>query len=54
LPTVYRTCWEESIPSSTTNLGEGKLDTPHLTLVAEAVFADDLQFGIAVIAVRKP
>jgi hypothetical protein len=36
------------IPSSTTNLGERKLDAPHLTLVAEAVFADNLQFGIAV------
>jgi hypothetical protein len=34
------------IPSSTTNLGEGELDTPHLTLVAETVFADNLQFGV--------
>ena len=36
-----------AIPSSTTDLGEGELDTPHFALVAEAVFTDDLQFGIA-------
>jgi len=36
----------EELTSSTTNLGEGKLDTPHLALVAEPVFADDLQLGI--------
>lgn len=34
------------IPSSTTNLRQGKLDTPHLTLVAEAVLADNLQFRV--------
>lgn len=34
------------IPSSTTNLGQGKLDTPNLTLVAEAVLADNLQFRV--------
>ena len=36
----------EHIPSSTTNLGQGKLDTPHLTLVAQAVLADNLQFRV--------
>lgn len=34
------------IPSSTTNLGQGELDTPHLTLVAQAVLADNLQFRV--------
>ncbi len=37
-----------SIPSSTTNLGKSKLDTPDFTLVAQAIFADDLEFGITV------
>ena len=36
------------LPGSTTNLGEGELDTPHLTLVAETVLADDLQLGVTV------
>ena len=36
----------QHIPSSTTNLGEGELNAPHLTLVAETVFADNLQFGV--------
>jgi hypothetical protein len=40
--------YDKCIPSSTTNLRQRKLDTPHLTLVAQAVFADDLEFGIAV------
>jgi hypothetical protein len=34
------------IPSSTTDLGEGELDTPHLTLVAQAVLADNLEFRV--------
>ena len=34
------------IPSSTTDLGEGELDTPHLALVAQAVLADSLEFSI--------
>jgi hypothetical protein len=37
-----------SIPSSTTNLGKGELNTPHLTLVAKTVLADDLQFGVTI------
>jgi hypothetical protein len=37
-----------SIPSSTTNLGQSKLDTPDFTLVAQAVFADNLQFRVSV------
>jgi hypothetical protein len=36
----------QHVPSSTTNLRECELDTPHLTLVAETVFADNLQFGV--------
>ena len=35
------------IPRSTTNLGQREHDAPDLTLVAEAIFADDLQFGVA-------
>ena len=34
------------VPSSTTDLGEGQLDTPDLTLVAETILADELQLGI--------
>lgn len=40
------------VPGSTTNLGEGELDTPDLTLVAETVLADSLQLGIASVHVR--
>ena len=36
------------VPSRTTNLGESEHDTPHLTLVAETIFADNLQLGVAV------
>ena len=36
-----------SIPGSTTNLGQGEHNTPHLTLVAETIFANDLQFGVS-------
>jgi hypothetical protein len=36
------------IPGSTTDLGEGEHDAPHLTLVAETIFADKLQFGVTV------
>ena len=42
-----------SLPSSTTDLGEGELHTPHLALVAESVFADDLQLGVTVSSVRR-
>lgn len=35
-----------NIPGSTTNLGEGELDTPDLTLVAETIFANELQLGV--------
>ena len=37
-----------NVPSSTTNLGEGKLDTPDLSLVAETILANELQFRVAV------
>jgi hypothetical protein len=36
----------EELTSSTTNLGQGKLDTPHLTLVAQAVLSDNLKFRV--------
>lgn len=37
---------ELRIPGSTTNLGESQLDTPDLTLVAETILSDNLQFGV--------
>ena len=36
----------EYLPGSTTDLGEGELDAPHLALVAQTVFSDDLQLGV--------
>jgi hypothetical protein len=36
----------KNLPGSTTNLGEGEADTPHLALVAEAILANELQLGI--------
>ncbi|KAL3703925.1 hypothetical protein TMatcc_009615 [Talaromyces marneffei ATCC 18224] len=38
----------KNIPSGTTNLGKSELDTPDLTLVAETVLADSLQFGVTI------
>lgn len=37
---------ERNVPGSTTNLGEGELHTPHLTLVAETVLANELQLSV--------
>ena len=37
----------EELTGSTTDLGEGELDAPHLTLVAETVLADGLQLSVA-------
>jgi hypothetical protein len=36
----------EFVPGSTTNLGESELDSPDLTLVAESVLSNELQFLI--------
>jgi hypothetical protein len=36
----------EQLTGSLTDLGECVLDAPYLTLVSQAVLADDLQFGI--------
>lgn len=38
-----------NIPGSTTNLGQGELDTPDLTLVAETVLSNELQLGVTII-----
>lgn len=35
-----------NLPSSTTNLGKGKHDTPYFTLISQAVLADDLQLRV--------
>lgn len=37
-----------NVPGSSTNLGQGELDTPHLALVAQAVLADNLQFRVTI------
>ena len=37
----------ERIPGSTTDLGEGELDAPDLTLVAETELANGLQLSVA-------
>ena len=50
LPLSFNHGFWVSIPSSTTNLGESKLDTPDLALVAQAIFADDFEFRVTVIA----
>lgn len=34
------------LPSGTTNFGEGEHDAPHLTLVPQTIFPDDLQLGV--------
>ena len=38
---------KENKPSSTTDLGEGELDAPDLTLVAETELANSLQLSVA-------
>ena len=42
----------DCLPGSTTDLGESELHAPHLTLVSQAIFADDLEFRVAAIDVR--
>jgi hypothetical protein len=34
------------LPGSTTNLGESQEHTPDLTLVSQAILANELQFGV--------
>ncbi len=41
------------IPGSTSNLGQSKLDTPDFSLVSQTIFADDLEFGVAVEALER-
>jgi len=36
----------KKLTGSTTNLGQSQGDTPHLALVAETIFADNLQLGV--------
>ena len=38
-----------SLPGSTTNLGQSQTDTPDLTLIAEAILANELQLGVTTI-----
>ena len=38
---------KENKPGSTTDLGEGELDAPDLTLVAETELANGLQLSVA-------
>jgi hypothetical protein len=44
----------EILPGSTTNLGEGEEHTPHLTLVAETILANELQLGVPEIPKVSP
>jgi hypothetical protein len=41
------------IPGSTTDLGEGELDTPDLTLVAETILANELELGVTVLFPKR-
>lgn len=43
---------ENYIPGSTTNLGEGQLYTPYLTLIAQAIFADELQLSVPILSIN--
>ena len=43
----HRMDWK-TIPGSTTDLGEGELDAPDLTLVTETVLADTLQLRVPI------
>jgi hypothetical protein len=36
----------DDLPGSTSDLGEGELDTPHLTLILQAILANKLQFAV--------
>jgi hypothetical protein len=38
----------QHLPGSTTNLGEGELDAPHLALVAQTILADELELSVPV------
>src|SRR5690242_7751342 len=38
----------ECLPGSTTDLGEGELDAPHLALVAQTILADELKLSVPV------
>jgi hypothetical protein len=37
------------IPGSTTDLGQSQTDSPDLTLVAQAILADELQLGVTIV-----
>jgi hypothetical protein len=39
----------EELTSSTTNLGQSQTDTPDLTLVAQAILADELQLRVTIV-----
>ena len=45
---MYCVAWKYNIPTGTTDLGEGELDTPDLTLVAQAILAKQFQLGITI------
>lgn len=42
------TAQEAHSPGSTTDLGEGELDAPHLALVAQTILADELELSVPV------
>ena len=41
------------LPSSTTNLGEGEHNAPHLALVTKTIFTDDLEFRVPATGVNS-
>jgi len=43
----------KTIPSSTTDFGKGEHNAPHLALVTETIFTDDLELGIPVVRVLE-
>ena len=42
----------EKIPGSTTDLGEGEHNAPHLTLVTKTIFANNLELRVPAIGVN--
>ncbi len=43
----------KSLPGSTTDLGQSQLDSPDLTLIAESIFANELQLSISIPALTN-
>ena len=44
---------DENLPGSTTDLGQRQLHAPDLTLVAEAILADELKLSVTIPSLTK-